>query len=82
MNEPWQVGDYVVCVDPPPERSFPIFQPLVLGRHYRILAVRDAGLTPPKGSIPDEIRLNTTTVDGEETSLFYSSDRFKLIDKS
>lgn len=66
-------GDTVVCVDDKPE-SDGLCPPIVKGKQYKVLAVRDADLGPPKGEVPHELQLNT----GGEFSMWYCSRRFKL----
>ena len=53
-----KIGDMVECIEERPESSMPIFDPIVKGRQYKVLGVRDADLGPPKSDQPDEILID------------------------
>lgn len=66
-----RVGDVVVCVKGGEDHS--VAEPLREGQRYRIEGVWDADLGPPKGLVPDEIRVRTSR---NGFALWYPSERF------
>lgn len=74
-----RVGDLVVCVDNLPERSNPRCTPLIIGKTYVVLGVRDAGLKPPKNiDQPDELKIVPGDTKTDKLEWWYLSTRFKL----